>query len=410
GGKAKRLTDSPFYDHSPVWSPDARKLIFLSDRGGHEDIWMLESAEPENPLIVKAHSFKLTQLTKTPEAEQGINFSPDGKRISFLRDGKLLTMNPDGTDVKVLVKEPRVIDYEWSPDGQWIAFARLDGNWSSEIYIIPAGGATDKDPARNVTRYATFNAGITWSKNGKLAFLSERRMHAPTGMYVMSLQKPSVPGAAPLGGIDWDDIHLRVAQPTSMPALDGAISPDGSRVAFRSQQGGDDLWAATPDGKEVTRLTTGNMKPTQITWSRGALSNLLYFRDGGGNLRMLMDGGAPTNNPALVPFQAKMTIRRDEEFAEMFEQSWRALYENFYDSNFHGANWNAIREKYRPLVKHVALREDFYDLISLMLGELNASHLGIQGPPALPEQQTADLGLLFDAQYKGPGLKVAEIL
>src|SRR5262249_16909476 len=127
-------------------------------------------------------------------------------------------------------------------------------------------------------------------------------------------------------------------------------------------------------------------------------------------LRMLMVGGAPTNNPALVPFQAKMTIRRDEEFAEMFEQSWRALYENFYDTNFHGANWNAIREKYRPLGKHVALREDFYDLISLLLGELNASHLGIQGPPAQPEQQTADLGLLFDAKYQGPGLKVAEIL
>ena len=41
----------------------------------------------------------------------------------------------------------------------------------------------------------------------------------------------------------------------------------------------------------------------------------------------------------MVPFQAKMTIKRDEEFAEMFEQSWRALDENFYDPKFHGANW-----------------------------------------------------------------------
>ena len=78
-----------------------------------------------------------------------------------------------------------------------------------------------------------------------------------------------------------------------------------------------------------------------------------------------------------VPFTAKMTIKRDEEFAEMFDQSWRFLHENFYDPKFHGADWNAIHDKYKPLVKHVALRVDFYDLISLMLGELNASHLGI---------------------------------
>jgi tricorn protease len=408
--KAKRLTNSPAFDHAPAWSPDGKKLIFLSDRGGHEDIWLLESAEPANATLVKATSTKLTQLTKSDDAEQGINFSPDGKRISFVRNGELLTMKPDGSDVKTIVSEPRVIDYEWSPDSKWIAFARLDGNFSSEIYIVPATGPTDNDPARNVTRYALFNAGITWSKSGKLAFLSERRASAAATMHVMSLQKPAVQGAPKTSEIDWDDIHLRVFQPTTTPAEEGAISPDGARIAFRSQQNGDDLWVASVDGKEVSRLTMGSLKPTQIAWSHSAYSSLVYFRDGKGNIRMVNAGGPPSANPPMVPFQAKMTIKRDEEFAEMFEQSWRALSENFYDPSFHGANWNGIREKYRPLVQHVALREDFYDLISLMMGELNASHLGIQGVPSVPEQITADLGLIFDDKYQGAGLKVAEIL
>ena len=52
--------------------------------------------------------------------------------------------------------------------------------------------------------------------------------------------------------------------------------------------------------------------------------------------------------------------------------------------------------KYQPVVKHIAVKEDLYALISLMLGELNASHLGIQGPPPQPEEYTAELGLLFD--------------
>jgi tricorn protease len=408
--KAKRLTDSPAYDHAPAWSPDGKKLIFLSDRGGHEDIWLIESEEPANVQLAKANSFKTTQLTKTEDAEQGLNFSPDGKHISFMCNGQLLTMKPDGTDVKTIVDDTRVIDYEWSPDGKWLAYSRLDGNFSSEIYIVPSTGPTAKDPARNVTRYALFNAGITWSNNGKLAFLSERRANAAATMHVMALQKPAVQGAPKSSDIDWDDIHLRVFQPTTTPAEEGSISPDGTRIAFRSQQNGDDLWIASVDGKEVNRLTTGNVKPTQITWSHSSFSNLLYFRDGKGNIRMVNVGGVPTSNPPQVPFQAKMTIKRDEEFAEMFDQSWRALSENFYDPSFHGANWNAVREKYRPLVQHVALREDFYDLVSLMLGELNASHLGIQGMPTAPEQVTADLGLVFDDNYQGPGLKVAEIL
>ena len=63
----------------------------------------------------------------------------------------------------------------------------------------------------------------------------------------------------------------------------------------------------------------------------------------------------------------------------MFDQSWRHLSENFYDAKFHGCNWDAVRRRYRPLVKHVAMKEDLYALLYLMMGELNASHLGVSG-------------------------------
>src|SRR5205085_9881548 len=123
-----------------------------------------------------------------------------------------------------------------------------------------------------------------------------------------------------------------------------------------------------------------------------------------------LSAGSVAATPTTIGFSARMTVRRDEEFAEMFEQAWRALRENFYDPNFHGVNWGAVRHKYRPLVKHCALKEDLYTLISLMMGELNASHLGVSGPGPSPEESTADLGLLFDDTYRGPGLKVAEVL
>ena len=119
-------------------------------------------------------------------------------------------------------------------------------------------------------------------------------------------------------------------------------------------------------------------------------------------------GAAPS--PNTVNFSAKMVVRQDGEFLEVFDQRWRLLSDDFYDTKHRGADWKAVREKYRGLVRHVAEKEDLYNLISLMLGELNASHLGISGNLRSPEEVTADLGLLFDSTYKGPGLKIAEVL
>jgi tricorn protease len=417
--KAKRLMDEPFFDHGVAWSPDSKKILFLSDRGGHEDIYLLESDDPETSDLAKANHFKVKRLTNTPEAEIGVTFTPDGKRVSFLRAGKLMTMNLDGADEKVLIKDGVIFDYEWSPDGAWLVYARQDGSFASELFIVPATGPTAADPPRNLTRFATYNGGVTWSRTGnKLAFISHRRKNV-TSAFVLSLFKPAAPGSSPglwsSKSFDWDDIHLRVKQPVNMLSTECAISGDGTRIAFRGiADGQSDLWVAASDGSQVARLSTGNTNPSQIQWSR-IFPSMIYFRDGTGHIRTATLGLGASGVPATatlssIPFQAKMTIGQDQVFTEMFNQSWRALHESFYDASFHGANWNAIKEKYQPLVKHVVLKEDLYALISLMMGELNASHLGISGPATVPEQATAELGLIFDESYDGPGLRIAEIL
>jgi tricorn protease len=417
GGKATRLTDSPANDHGVVWEPHGKGLLFASDRGGYEDLYFLEADDPEHKEFVQASRFKVRQLTHTPEAEIGASFSPDGRRIAFIRAGRLWTMNPDGSEAKQLVAEPQVFDYEWSPDSKYVVYARQDGHFASDLYIIPAAGG----PTHNVTRYATYNGGVTWSLRGKkLAFISERQ-RGESRLFVLPLEKPAATGAPASGEIDWEDIHLRAVQAAPLHADEGAISSDGNKVAFRGVvQGSEDLWLASTTGSQLSRLTTGNQRPRQIQWSR-IFPDLIYYLDGGGNVRTAR-GGASLSSELFrlgsssgsdgnrITFSAKMTLRRDEDFGEMFEQSWRALAEEFYDPLYHGIEWTAVREKYRPLVKHVALREDFYSLVSLMIGELNASHLGIQGMQRPPEETTADLGLLFDESYAGPGLRVAEVL
>ena len=420
--RAVQLTDGESMDHGAAWAPDGNRVLFVSDRGGHEDVYALDSADADHPRLIDAHKFKVARLTDTPDPEFGVGFAPDGKHVSFLRDGRLWTMNPDGSDQKVVVDRPQVFDYDWSPDSKWLVYARRDGASASELYIVPAGGATVQDPARNVTRYATYNGDVTWSLDGKkIAFLSERR--GKNNLLVLDLLKPLAPGvAAPSSGaavdIDWDDIHLRTNSISTLPVEEVAISPDGSKTAFRS---GGDLWVAATNGGQTTRLTTGGQQPRMIQWSRkklpfGGYADLIYFLDGQGALRVTRaapqngSDGKPDSTAALVPFKVKLTVRTDEEFTEMFDQTWRYLSENFYDVKFHGHDWDAVRAKYRPLVKYVAMKEDLYTLLYLMMGELNASHLGVGGYAPTPEEQTAELGLVWDEAYRGKGLRVLDVL
>ncbi len=421
-GKPRRLTETTANNHNTTWAPDGSRILFISDRSGHENVYMLQPDDPERPQLVNAHRFKTTQLTKGNDAASGLSFAPDGKRVAYFQAGKLWTMNPDGTDQKAIVSDTKVVDYEWSPDSKWFVYSRLDGSFASELYVVPSTGATAENPARNITRYATYNSDVTWSGDGnKIAFLSARHGNNAHTLYVTTVRKPAAPGVVEpphTGGtvdFDWEDIHLRAKEiPVVMD--EAVISPDGTKVAFRSRNQGEDLWVAATDGSQLTRLTTGNLRPYQIQWSKrkpqfGPPTELIYFRDGNGAVRMVRPGGeVKPEAVATVPFKVKMTIRTEEEFTEMFDQSWRYLSENFYDNKFHGSNWDAVREKYRPLVKNVTMKEDLYSLLYLMMGELNASHLGIRGTFPPPDEQTADLGLIFDEFYRGRGLKIVEVL
>jgi tricorn protease len=418
--KAKRLTDSPANDHGIAWAPDGSKIIFTSDRGGYENLYLLESDDPAHPNLAEADKFKVKQITDTHDGPAAVSFHPSGHWVGFLRGGQLWTMDPDGTRQRVVVRDRRVINYERSPDSKWVAYSQMDGSFASELYVMPSYGGE----GRNVTRYATYNAGISWSRECKqLAFISER--HSPGGgtfpsLFVLSLQKPAAPGASPGNDIDWEEVHLRVEQPVPhLPIREGTLSPDGGKLAFATSGSGSDLWVAGASGGQLLRLTSGGGAPPPDPVVEAAPRRDLFPRrlwtDSQGQCERRRPGGPlraalGRGGLGVVPFEATMTVRDGEVFLEMFDQAWRALSDHFYDRKMHGADWEAVRRTYRPLVSHVIVKEDLYYLLYLMMGELNASNVGVWGPPAAPDGLTADLGLLFDETYRGPGLKVAEVL
>ena len=128
-GSAKmQLTKGTVFDESPTWSPDGSRLAFAREEGamrlesggilgGKQSIMTIESRRDSEPSAVfePAHG-----------TYDSIRWSPDGRRLAYVRSGSLYIANVDGTDVRLLASGVHNGGLSWSPDGTRIAFARGD--------------------------------------------------------------------------------------------------------------------------------------------------------------------------------------------------------------------------------------------------------------------------------------------
>ena len=95
--KAHQITDNPSRDFNIIWAPESDSLVFISDRSGNYDLIMVVSDDPNQKRLSRALKYKLIRLTKSDENETAPRFSPDGKKISFIRGkGDLCVMDRDG--------------------------------------------------------------------------------------------------------------------------------------------------------------------------------------------------------------------------------------------------------------------------------------------------------------------------
>ncbi|HEY7154613.1 MAG TPA: hypothetical protein VH575_11690 [Gemmataceae bacterium] len=164
GGDSKVLIPHKAFEESPRWSPDGKRLVWVSTRDGNQEIY---TADGDGKNIKR--------LTNDLALDNNPSWSPDGKRIAFAsaRAGnfEIHVMDADGGNVRRLTSQ-RALDYwpVWSPDGKRIAFtSNRDGNY--EIYIMNADGSAP----RNLTRHPAQDNYATWSPDGKrLAFISNR--------------------------------------------------------------------------------------------------------------------------------------------------------------------------------------------------------------------------------------------
>ena len=135
-----QVTEAP--DYSPLWSPDSRKLAFLSTRDGNPEIYVMD-----------ADGGNLKRLTESESPEYDLSWSPNGQSLLFVseRDGnpEIYTVTKSGARPTRLTFNT-IVDNQpvWSPGGKRIAFVSyLDGD--ADIFLMSTDGKSQKRLTNN---------------------------------------------------------------------------------------------------------------------------------------------------------------------------------------------------------------------------------------------------------------------
>ena len=238
GNNPIRLTHHPAEDAHPSWSPDGRRIAFISNRnGGNYQIYVMDS-----------NGKNLRRLA------QGVRdwfpaWSPDGQTIAFERVGddglrsKIHVVSPDGTNLQRLGAEILSDDRHptWSPDSQRIAFVSWREDEGPEIYVMDANGKSRK----RITNNSENERGPSWSPDGsKIAFWSSE--NEDTVIAVMDAD-----------GTNRRNLTNEVWDGFSVWDTDPAWSPDGRMIAYRSHTidlNEGEIHLMTTDGEHLGRL------------------------------------------------------------------------------------------------------------------------------------------------------------
>lgn len=455
GGDAARVTDTPGSEEQIAWAPDSRRLAYSSDRGGAWHLYLYDFATRTE-----------SQLTRGNASDISPRWSPDGKRLSFVRGGEELHVLDVATGAEHKVASARLSrppfvdprEATWSPDGRWLAYVSSAGaKQFANVFVVSADGGA----ARQVSWMPNMGGGsLSWSPDGTFLTLGSgqrtedgqairidlvprtprfredqfRDLFSPTAPRQpgprtqqpgpsapsapattssdSSARKDSVAGAKRNTTIVFDDIRQRAnALPVGVDVGDVSISPDGKTLLLVASAAGqtnlytysvDELTRDAPVARQLTS-TTGFKSAAQ--WSPDGKD--VYYLEGGRINVVTVESRAV--KPVAVTAELEVDFARQK--MAVFNQAWSYLRDNFFDPTMRGTNWSALRDQYGARVEEARTPDEMRRLMNLMIGELNASHMGIGGPAA-QQPYTGRLGLRFDrAEYEREGkLRITEVL
>ncbi len=453
GGDAARVSNSTAEEYQIAWSPDSRRLVYASDRDGVPHLFLYDFTSNSE-----------TQLTRDAADDSTPRFSPDGKSLAFIRGAKELrvmdmTAKTDRVLKTAIFERPPLGSdrpFVWSPDGKWIAYVPLAENQFKNVNVVSVDGSAS-GPASYLAN--VFSNTVSWSPDGAYILFDSGQRTESTSLARIDLiprtprfredqfrdlfrEEPprsitpanrpeprptEAPAPSPLPSaspteekrpvakpvqVVFDDIRRRLSfVPVGLDVSYQTISPDGKWVALVANAANqaniyiyslDELAREPAVAKQLT--STSGFK----NWAQFSPDNKEIFFVENGRIGVVNLEGRSRS----LSVTAEMDVDFSREKMEVFRQGWSYLRDFFYDPDYHGANWEAVRAEYEPLIAGSRTPDEMRRLMQLMVGELNASHLGAGAPPGGNPATTGRIGLRFDrAEYETSGrLRVTEVI
>ena len=470
----KQITNTAAAEEYPMWHPKGREIVYTSLRDGHYNIYSAKIAREDDPNFSNATLIDEQPIIAADEIERTVpQYSPDGKKLAFIQDrNKLMVMDIKSKKVKQLTDGSTYkyrdggFDYKWSPDSRWIALEVDDNNHSpyTDIAIINV----ETGELTHLTRSGYTDSDPQWAMGGNaIVFMTEKygmRNHASWGSQSDAMIVFLNRDAYDKFNLNKEDLELRkeadkkAKKEKKSESTDKGTKKDGDKKSDDKKDAeSDDEDSVEPiivelDGIEdrVERLTPFSADLAGA-WVDNDGENLYFLmsvekgydlwkmelRDpvpsvavridaGGASLRPSADGktlfiagskmrkiDVGSDKSTAITASATMTLDHAAEREAMFDEVYLSEREMFYSKNMHGIDWEAMTKAYRKFLPHINNNYDFATMLSELLGELNVSHTGsgFRGTDANAiTDRTSRLGLLYDMEYAGKGLKVAEII
>jgi len=313
-GDLVQITDGPARDQNPVYSPDGKRIAFVSDASGREEIYIASTDGAGKP----------EKITDVDALKLSFAWSPDSKSIAYVSsDAKLRRYDFDAKRTAELVaaRYGNVSAPAWSPDGKWIAYSRPDYVRTSDVYIIASAGGderratfdsyNDSNPRFSpdgrklyFVRSEGFGGGGPGAGSAQIYAITlereeqdpDERRDAPEPSDVArsfsSASSSASASPAPPTTIDWAGLKRRTRQVTRMPfsILNYVVAPDSRSIAFVTTEPAGTrtqpvLYTIQQDGRRLSRVLTGGAAggddDDQPRPAAGAgMSNLAFARDG----------------------------------------------------------------------------------------------------------------------------------
>ena len=439
---ATRVTTAAGIVSQPAWAPDSRRVAYVAARQGTQRLYLYDFVSNQE-----------TPLTSASGTDMSPVFSPDGSQVAFLRDRRelrVVTLVPRAERVLATGAFADAIDTPvpvWAPGGAWIALFAIGAKSFSNVHMVPVGGSGG--PPRPISFLSNVYANtIAWSPDGRTVLFDTRQRTEPGQVARVDLTRrtprfredlfrdlfstparpatpssapapaptastPPAPDTAPPPPVEpvFDGIRNRLSLlPLGLDVQTVTISPDGKLALVTAAAAGQTNLYTYPLDDMVERPVA-----RQLTTTADAKSNAQFSPDSrevyyleGGRIQIATTERRESRPLAVT---AEFTTDFAAEKMEVFREAWTLLRDNFFDPAFNGVNWEASREQYGPLVAASTTPDEMRRVMSLMIGDLNASHLGLSGP-STGAPAVGQLGLRFDRRaFETQGqLRVTEVV